>query len=395
MNTASTFKPGITTLLEEHADWLDGVKVGLVAHAASTDEKGIHTAQRLHDAIGSNLAALFAPEHGFASRVGAGERIADDRHAGLDIPIHSLYGETRKPTDETLKGLDAIVFDLQDLGIRCYTYCSTLRYVLEAAARNNLRVIVCDRPIPLPNTIDGPMLDTAFTSFVGALPAPLVYGMTPGETARCLFEILNLELDLRVAPMEHWQREYDWPVNLPWSPPSPGIRTWRTAQTYPSTVWCEAFPQLDYGRGTENIFQVVGIPGMKGNEVCDRLNDRDLAGGAFHPHTYTVAAGPLEGHTVTGITLDVTDPNRFRPVETAVHFIYEIQKEAGLDFLWKSADVRPAFFDQLLGTNTVRKGLQSGDQPGQVVAEWIRPPEAFSAARSSALLYPRTPTSTP
>lgn len=251
-----SFRPGIETLLEQYPDWLQGRRVGLVAHPASVDSQGVHSVERMRR-DGVNLTALFGPEHGFAGRGGAGETMPDGRDPASGLPIRSLYGETRRPTSEMLRDLDVLVFDLHDLGARPYTYVSTLLYALEAAAENGKGVIVTDRSIPLPRVIDGPMLDPAFESFVGAVRTPVAYGMTPGETALFLRDDLGLPLDLRVAPMQGFSRDAAWPSRA-WIPPSPAIRSWSCAACFPATVFFEAVPAVDHRAG-----HGPGVPGHR------------------------------------------------------------------------------------------------------------------------------------
>ena len=244
----SKLQYGLDVLLAEHLDWLRGVRVGLVAHAASVDAAGVPSAARLR-AAGVNLTALFGPEHGFAGLAVAGEEVGDSRHAEWNIPIHSLYGATRKPTLAMLADVDVLLFDLQDLGVRCYTYSATLRNVLEAAAENHKAVIVLDRPVPLAGVVDGPVPEAKFMSFVAAIPVPFCYGLTPGRTALWLREQFKLALDLRVVAAR------GVPPPERWLPPSPAIRTPAHALTYPATVLFEAFPALDVGRKTAHAFQ--------------------------------------------------------------------------------------------------------------------------------------------
>lgn len=379
--------PGMAVLIREHADWLDGLRLGLVSHAAAVGPDGTPSAELLAGQAHGMLLCLFAPEHGFNGKAAAGEKIGDRRHPSLDLPIHSLYGDTRRPTAEMLQEVDAIVFDLQDLGVRCFTYVSTLRYVMQAAAEHRKALIVCDRPIPLPAAVDGPMLDPAFESFVGCIPTPLAYGMTPGETARLLQRSLGLDLDLRVAEMQGWDRASAWPAGWPWIPPSPGIRTWDTAMAYPATVWCEAMPAVDCGRGTDMIFRVLGMPGMKGHEVCDALAAAGLPGVSFHPHTYRAAAGIHQGHTLHGLRLEVTDPAAFQPVHTAVTILSVLHKTSGPDALWSARGTRPEFLDQLMGTDAIRRALQAGRSASDIAAGWAAVLAMFRERRAGCLLY--------
>ncbi|MDA0991806.1 MAG: DUF1343 domain-containing protein, partial [Verrucomicrobia bacterium] len=259
MRESNAFQPGLETLLSSKAGWLRGRRVALLSHAAAVDRQGCNSATRL--AAAANLVALFSPEHGYNSDAPAGAPVANRRHPDLGITIRSLYGEQHKPTPAMLRDIDLIVVDLQDLGVRCYTYVSTLRHLLHAAASAGKSVIIADRPIPLPHVVDGPPRDEAFDSFVAAVSCPLVYGMTPGETAQWICAQDQLEINCRVAPMRNYHRDSmrgsGWP---PWLPPSPGIATWESAWCYPATVFTEAMPSVSCGRTGRLPFQVLGAP---------------------------------------------------------------------------------------------------------------------------------------
>ena len=376
-------RPGIETLLEDHSDRLRNRRIGLVAHPASVDARGTPSLQRMLDA-GLNLVALFGPEHGFAGRGGAGEVIADGREPASGLPIRSLYGDTRKPTPEMLRDVDVLVFDLHDLGARPYTYVSTLRYVMEAAAENGKAVIIADRPIPLPRVVDGPMLDPAFESFVGLVRTPVAYGMTPGETARVLREDLGLNLDLFVAPLRGFSRDAPIPAGR-WTPPSPAIRSWACAACFPATVFFEALPSVDHGRGTDLAFQVVGAPWLDGLALADELAGHPLPGVRLEPCTYQ-AAGAIHKGEGRGIRLHVTDPALFRPVQTGVTLVAALQALYGREALWDAPGARPEFFDKLMGTDTVRRALLDGIATEAIAAGW-QEPSAFFEKRRAALLY--------
>ncbi len=389
------FRPGISVLLEHHVNWIAaGLRVGLVAHPASIDETGIHSSQRLWDHPDINLCALYGPEHGFEQRAPAGETISSGVHNAWHIPIHSLYGSTRKPTAEMLTDVDVIIMDLQDLAVRCYTYISTLKYVLEASAESGKLVIVADRPVPFPETIDGPLLEAQHESFVTSIPTPMVYGMTPGETALFLKKQLTIDVRLKVAQMDHYERTPQWPKKMPWISPSPGIKTWQTAAAYPATVFCEAFPQFDYGKGTDLVFQIIAIPGLKGNEVCDALSARGLPGVEFAPHTYPITTGRNKGHTVTGVQLIVKNPVSFRPSLTMLCMLNELQNTCGIDAVWGAENVRETFFDQLMGTDMVRLALQQGEKPEIIAERWNKDLARFNERRRENLLYGQRPSTT-
>ncbi len=381
------FQFGIDGLIHKHMDWLQNARAGLVAHPASINTSGDASAERLCQ--NGALVCLFGPEHGFAGMGGAGDLIADQVHPQWGIPVYSLYGKTKKPTPEMLAGIDVIVFDLQDLGVRAYTYVSTLKYVLEAAAENGKRVIVADRPCPLARVIDGPLLNPEFASFVGLVPAPVVYGMTPGETALWLKQELKLDLDLRVAEMTGYHRETtgspDWPA---WIPPSPAIRSWACALCFPITVYLEALPALDHGRGTETPFQLVGAPWLDGLALCDELSGQPLAGVQFESCSYVAGAGAYQGQKVQGVRIIVEDPNVFAPVQTGIAIIEAVQNLYEIESLWSSPGTRPEFFDQLMGTSSVRLALLAGRSAREIALTWAADLDEFRAKRQSFLLYP-------
>ena len=372
------------TLLSRRAGWLRSAHVALVSHAAALNRDGVSSADLLRRSPAWRLVSLLGPEHGYWGLGGAGEAVAGEKRAVLGVPIHSLYGTARRPTAAMLRGADLIVVDLQDIAARCYTYVSTLRHVLEAAAQYGKPVIVADRPVPLPRAVDGPTLDPRFESFVAFVRAPLAYGLTPGEAARWICRDLELDLDLRVSTMDGYRRDAargaDWP---PWCPPSPGIRSWESAMCYTATVVSEALPAIDVQRAGPLPFQVVLAPWMKPRAVLDVLAAADLPGVAFHYHRGRAAAGPADG-----IRLAVTDPAAFRPVTTGVHVLRALQAVHGADAVWSAPGTRAGFFDQLMGTSQVRAALTGGATAEAIVADWASGLAAFRATRASALLYP-------
>jgi uncharacterized protein YbbC (DUF1343 family) len=383
------FQYGIDTLLRDHPDWLRGRRIGLVAHAASVGTQGAHSALLLRES-GHALSCLFGPEHGFKGKRGAGESVQDETHPEYHIPVYSLYGDARKPTSEMLREVDTMVFDLQDLGVRCYTYVSTLRYVLEAAAENGKSVVVADRPVPLANTVDGPMLDEPLESFVGCVPAPLVYGMTPAETAKWLVRELRLSVDLQVAPMKGYRRESSRPKSWPaWIPPSPGIRSWDSGICYPITVLYEALPAFDHGRRTGRPFQLVGSPWMNSQIVCDALDEAKWTGVRFIPAAYQAMGGRHKGQRVEGFRIKVTQPDAFRPVEIGIGIVRVLQDLYGSGWIWSQPGTRSDFFDLLLGTASCREALQEEHSPAAIAASWSRRTAEFRSSRESCLLYTR------
>jgi len=418
------FATGLEVWLARPPRALRRARIGLVSHAAAVGADGVGALDRLC-AAGLAPRAVFAPEHGYWAAGGAGEVIRDDVHPLLRVPIHSLYGARRAPAPEMLDALDLLLVDLQDLAVRCYTYVSTLRDILEAAAAAGKPVIVADRPDPLAAIVDGPMLDPAHASFVGRIPAPFVYGMTIGETARWLAAALHLDLDLRIAPMRGYRADGRRPDRAVWLPPSPGIRTWESAWCYPATVFCEALPLLRADRGGPLSFQVAAVsrpsktvaagfprlgrpapPAFQALETgptpsrrCPRaarapsaeigpweaLEGLELPGARLCFHRYRDAGGWIEGARIA-----VTDPAAWRPAEAAVRVLERWQRAFGAAALWEAPGARPEFFDRLLGEDRTRAALQAGRPADAIVRAWCTAERrAFERARANALLYER------
>jgi uncharacterized protein YbbC (DUF1343 family) len=380
---------GVDALRLRRFDLLKGRRVGLLSHQAALTADGSTSAQLLHRALGSRLVALYGPEHGFFGQALAGEHTYTRPHPDWKIPVYSLYGERRKPAPEMLAGVDVMVCDLQDLGVRCYTYLATLRNMLEACAEAGVEVVVTDRPIPLPRVVDGPMPDPAFASFVAPCPLPLVYGMTPAESARWVSESLGLGVRLSTVPLEGWSRaDAAWDGARPaYVPPSPGIRTWECAMAYAATVFSEALPGIDCGRGTNLAFRVLGAPWLRAEALCDCLASKRLAGVTFHPYRYVAAVEPYAGKELDGVRLTVTDPARFRPAQVSLHILQSLAELYGASRVWRHAGARPEWFDKLYGTDRVRLHVKAGLPLKPLFAEWARARRDFGRARQRALLY--------
>ena len=366
--------------IDEHLDLLCGRRLGLLAHPASLNQRGQHAVQVLAQHAQLDLRILFGPEHGFFGQANAGEKVSDARHPLFDLPIVSLYGEHRKPSTEMLADVDTIVVDLQDLAVRCYTFCTSLRYVLEAAAEQGKSVVVLDRPVPLADTIDGPVTKPGCESFVSGIDAPLVYGMTPGETAGWLKHSLHLDVELNIIQMRHYTRA---PAHLqagpPWVPPSPGIRSWQSAYVYPVTVFTEALPRLHCDRAGTLPFQLLLIPGIQGRALAEQVT---IPGIECYPDWRY-----LNDELVEGVRIVPSDFTHYRPVATAVHLLHAIQQLVGVDTWWQQDGVREDFFDQLMGTDTVRKSLKANESPEKIVESWECSIQSFRETRIHHLLY--------
>jgi uncharacterized protein YbbC (DUF1343 family) len=340
MNPSASIRPGIEAI---PADWLAGCRIGLVAHPASRASDGRHSAEFLRNA-GANLVALFGPEHGFFGRGGAGEKIADASHAGWGIPIFSLYGDTRAPTAAMLDLVDVFVFDIQTIACRAYTYVSTLRLLMEACAAHGKILVVADRPDPLMLTPpDGPLLEPACASFVGLVPTPFCYGMTPGETALFLRSALKLDtLDLRIAPCQGLSRSQSLRQIYPsWQATSPAIVSLENALCFPLTVFFEALPMIDHARGTPLAFQCIG----SAHADLSNLELPPFPGLRIASTEYPDKSGRL----LRGLRFAIVDPTAYRPAATALELISALEKRFG-PALWDFPGSRPDFYARLWGT---------------------------------------------
>lgn len=382
------FRLGIDSLSRDYPEWLYGRRIGLVSHAAAVDAGCVTSAEKLHGTPGVNLAALFGPEHGYAGLAAAGDSTNDAWHAEWGIPIYSLYGETRKPTVSMLEEIDTLIVEFQDLGARPYTYVSTLRLVLEAAAEWGKTVVIADRPVPLPLGVDGPVLDPALETFVGYIPGPMQYGLTQGETAGWLTATLGLDLDLRIAPMQGYHREAvrqpSWPE---WVPPSPRIRTWEQACLFTCTVFGEALPSLDYGSGTSQSFQLLGAPWLDAARLSKWLERTSVPGLGLQPVRYQARSGLYAGAELDGLQLAITDYSRFKPVAAGVTLLSGIGALYGTARIWEAPGTRPEWFDKLFGTDSVRLALQSGTPAADIIESWQPALDGFLAQRKPHLLY--------
>jgi len=389
-------RTGAEVLAARHFDLLRGKRVGLIAnHTARLDT--MHLIDRLMAEPEVHLVALFAPEHGLRGTAAAGEEIRDGRDVRTGLPVYSLYGATRKPTPEMLAGLDVLVFDLQDVGARCYTYISTLGLAMQAAAEAGIPFVVLDRPNPLGGElISGFVLEPEQASFVGLYPIPLVYGLTIGELARLIqgeHLLPGLEhLELIVVPLEGWRRTMQWPdTGLPWRPPSPNLPTFEAALAYPGTVFFEAVDGSE-GRGTDAPFLQVGTPWANTQALADTLNAHGLPGVRFEPVTFTPRPRPgaphprYEGQQLHGVRLHITDRQTFRPVVTGIHLLHAFYHQAPPSFR-DTFIQRPDWLARLAGTERLYELLRNGATPETIVASWEKEVEAFRQRRRPYLLY--------
>jgi uncharacterized protein YbbC (DUF1343 family) len=389
-----TVLPGIDILLNEQIALVSGRRVGLVASPSSVDAALISSIERLRQHPQVRLAALFGPEHGVRGSAQAGDHVATDADPLTGAPVYSLYGDSRKPTPEMLAGLDALLFDLQDVGARFYTYLSTLVYILQAGAETNLPVIVLDRPNPISGlSPEGGMLDPAYTSFVGAAPVPFRHALTAGELALMCNDLFHIGCDLTVVQLQGWTRSM-WhdDTGLPFVQPSPNLPTLDSLTVYPGMCLVEG-TNLSEGRGTTRPFETVGAPWIDAEGLAGALNALELPGVRFRPAYFVPTFSKYQGETCAGVQLHVRDRLSFRAVETALHLIALVKARHPDRFVWREPwsgeEHRP--IDLLAGGSQVRQHLDAGNPVSALIDAWQEELPAYDRQRSLYLLYPDSP----
>ena len=370
---------GSDRLLEEpYLGWVEGKSVGLIANHTAVDSRLEGVAGMLSNHPGIQVKAIFSPEHGFSGDVQAGVLVPHKSR------IYSLYGAHRGPTPEMLRGLDLLVYDIQDVGVRFYTYISTLYECMKAAAREGIPLIVLDRPNPIGGErIEGPLLDESLVSFVGAHPLPIRYGMTAGELARLFNQEASLGCELRVVPMAGWSRSqwYD-ETGLVWIPPSPNMPTLTTATIYAGMCLLEG-TNLSEGRGTTRPFELVGAPWLDATRLAAALNALGMDGVYFRVQSFTPTFSKFKGQTCQGIQIHIVNRDRFDPIACALHLLRQT-----LDLHPKKLKFQDQMFDLLAGRPGLRSDLLGGVEVEQIVASWRPGLESFRERRSRHLLYP-------
>lgn len=389
-----TVLPGIDILLSEQIALVGGKRVGLVASPSSVDHALTGSIERLRQHPQVQLAALFGPEHGVRGSAQAGDHVSTYTDPLTGVPVYSLYGVTQKPTPEMLAGLDALLFDLQDGGVRFYTYLSTLIYILRAGAENKLPVIVLDRPNPISGrTPEGGMLDPAYTSFVGMAPIPIRHAMTAGELALMCNDLFGIGCDVTVVQLQGWNRGmwYD-DTGLPFVQPSPNLPTLESLTVYPGTCLVEG-TNLSEGRGTTRPFEYVGAPWIDAEGLAGALNALDLPGVRFRPAYFVPTFSKYKGETCAGVQLHVCDRVSFRAVETALHLLALVKAQHPDRFAWRDpwSDGGHRPIDLLAGGTQVRQHLDAGNPVSALIDEWQVGLSAYDWQRSPYLLYPDSP----
>ena len=382
---ATPVRPGIQVLLSDSLDLVRGLRVGLITNHTGIDALGVPSIDRLMDAPEFELVALYSPEHGIRGTVRGGDVIDSAVDAATGLPIHSLYGETRKPTPEMLDGVDVLLFDIQDVGARYYTYVSTMAMGMEAAGEAGIPFVVLDRPNPIGGVaVQGTILDPAFATFVGLYPVPMRHGMTPGELARMIVGEFGVEVDLAVVPAEGWTREMSFSeTGLPWRAPSPNMPSVESALHYPGTCLFEG-TNVSVGRGTDEAFQVLGAPWLDGESLVASLEAYRIPGVSFEAIRFTPrnpGDGKFNGEEIQGVRLTATSP-AYDPTLTALALLREIRRVSGEIWEW-----RIGHFDRLAGTDRLREGIESDQSVEALRSGWDEDLGEFMATREKYLIY--------
>jgi len=384
---------GADLLFSENLNLISGKKVGVVCNHTSLLSGGTHLVDALLGQNNVTVKAIFTPEHGFKGSAEAGEKIDYKNNLYKEVKIISLYGKDRKPSKENLKDVDVLIFDIQDVGARFYTYISTMYYVLESAGENKIPIIILDRPNPIGgNYVDGPVLDNKYQSFVGIAQIPITHGMTVGELAKYFVgeELISTwkNVSLNIIQCKNWKREIPTQFYSKWNSPSPNINSLETALVYPGTCLLEG-TNISEGRGTRFPFLQIGAPFFKSEEIIEKLNLLKVDGAEFLPVSFIpedipeMATNPkFEGKTCYGIKIKITDPNKFESVKLGVKLMFVLTKLYGSKIKFNDSS-----FDRLAGSDMLRQQLKNQMLPDKIFATWQKELTKFNKKINQYLLY--------
>jgi uncharacterized protein YbbC (DUF1343 family) len=386
-------KLGLEKILGEHKHLLKGQRIGLICNQASVDHKFRHAADLFFEDSDINLTTLFGPQHGIRGDVQDNmieTAHANDKQTGL--PIYSLYSETREPTEQMLENTDVLVFDLQDVGCRVYTFIYTMANAMKACARFGKKFIVLDRPNPINGVdIEGSLLEIGHESFVGMYPIPMRHGLTVGELAKLFNAEYSINCELEVVTMDEWEREdfYD-ETGAPWVMPSPNMPMVDTAVVFPGTVYLEG-TKVSEGRGTTRPFELIGAPYIESKTLADALSSLELPGVIFRATEFMPTFQKHFNKVCGGVFVHVTDRNLFKPVIAGIAVIKTIFDLYPNDFEWKNPPYEYVYdrnpFDVIAGTTKLRESFENGVSLGEIQNSWKADEEAFREQRQKYLLY--------
>jgi len=373
--------------VHSHASLFGGKRVGIVTNHTAYDGAGRHIVEVFRAMPGVEVTALFGPEHGIYGLAEAGVKIADEKDDRFGIPVYSLYGKTAKPTAEMLKDVDVLVFDIQDIGARFYTYIYTMAYAMEAAAEQGKPFVVLDRPNPINGaTVQGNILEKDFATFVGLYPIPVRHGMTVGELARMFNDqgwLKNgVKANLTVVPIQGWRRDmwYDR-TGLKFIKPSPNMPNLKTATVYPGLCLLEG-TNISEGRGTNKPFLQFGAPWIDSRKLVNNLNRLNLRGIRFEPVSFTPTSSKHKGQLCCGVEIIITDRNAAEPYFAGIGIVETIYRMHPDKFQW-----RQRHFDRLCGTASVREAIIEEESLKNLKAGWQRDLKKFAQIRQEYLIY--------
>ena len=358
--------------------------VGIIANQSGVTSRLESIVDAIRHQGKVHVKAIFAPEHGLRGDRPAGAAVGSYVDPASGLPVYSLYGATRHPSAAMLAGIDVLLFDIQDVGSRAYTYISTMAYAMQAAKTYGKEFWVLDRPNPVGGTtIEGPVLEPAYESFIGLYPIAMRHGMTVGELARLFNDRFGIGANLRVVAMNGWRRSMIWPdTGLQWVATSPNIPEWSTTFVYLCTGLIDN-AGINNGTGFTKPFFLAGMAGVDGARLAAALNARDLPGVWFRPAAWEPIAGFWKGRDLTGVELAVFDPRRFLPVRTAVEILVATRR-----LFPQVVRVKPQALDRDWGTSSLRRGLLAGSSADTIVAGWNQSVAAFNTLRAKYFLYP-------
>lgn len=382
-------KLGVEVFFDEYVSEYEGKRIGLVTNMTGVDHQLRSTIDRFFNHEALNLVALYSPEHGIRGMAQAGEKvqsIEEDPHTGL--PVYSLYGETRKPTPEMLQNIDVMVFDLQDIGARYYTYIYTMAYVMEACGEQGIEVTILDRPNPIGgDVVEGNFVEPELRSFVGLYPIPNRHGLTVGELAHLFKGEFGVKAQINVIPMTGWSRHMHFlDTDLLWVPPSPNVTSEEMCLLYPGTCLVEG-TNLSEGRGTTRPFEYIGAPFINGMDLAEALNREGLPGVLARPVSFKPTFQKFEEEHCEGVQLHVVDRNQLHSVAVGLKLLTTIARMYPEDFEFlKYEEHRHYFFDLLVGTKDLREQILEGSIES-FLKQMREDRLAFQKQREPYLLY--------
>ncbi|MGD8343790.1 MAG: DUF1343 domain-containing protein [Desulfobacterales bacterium] len=372
----ATVQTGLEHFLESPPKWVTDTRLGLLCNPASVDSKFSHARLLIQQRFADKLKALYSPQHGFyAEKQDNMIESADGVDPVLNLPVYSLYAETRKPTPSMLDSIDVLLVDLQDVGTRVYTFIYTLSYCLEAARALNKKVVVLDRPNPINGqTVEGNCLQPDYRSFVGRYALPMRHGLTIGELAKLFNEHFKIGCDLEIIPMKGWRRSmFLKQTGLPWVAPSPNLPTPVSTMVYPGQVLWEG-TNVSEGRGTTQPFELFGAPYLNLEKIVASIADDSIPGAVLRPVLFEPIANKWQMQPCRGFQIHITDPQQYRPYETSLRLLQAIICHHKKEFEWTPPpyeyETRQLPIDLIIGDRQIRKRLENMDPIDRLAESW-------------------------